>query len=143
VHEGLDNTLIILRSKTKQGIQIVREYAPDLPRITAYGSELNQVWTNIIDNAIDAMDGKGAIAIRTRREGEEVVIEIEDEGPGIPLEIQPQIFDPFFTTKAPGRGTGLGLNISYNIIVEKHGGAIKVDSEVGRTVFQVRLPIVG
>jgi signal transduction histidine kinase len=143
VHEGLDNTLIILRSKTKQGIQIVREYAPDLPRITAYGSELNQVWTNIIDNAIDAMDGKGAIAIRTRREGEEVVIEIEDEGAGIPLEIQPQIFDPFFTTKAPGRGTGLGLNISYNIIVEKHGGAIKVDSEVGRTVFQVRLPIVG
>ncbi len=143
VHEGLDNTLIILRSKTKQGVQIIRDYAPNLPRITAYGSELNQVWTNIIDNAIDAMAGKGTITIRTRREGDEVVIELEDNGPGIPPDIQPQIFDPFFTTKGPGRGTGLGLNISYNIIVEKHGGEIKVESEVGRTVFVVRLPIVG
>jgi signal transduction histidine kinase len=141
IHEGLDNTLIILRSKTKKGIQIIRDYAPDLPRITAYGSELNQVWTNIIDNAIDAMDGKGTITIRTRREDQEMVVEIEDEGPGIPPDIQPQIFDPFFTTKGPGRGTGLGLNISSNIIVEKHRGEIKVDSKPGRTTFQVHLPI--
>ena len=143
IHEGLDNTLIILRSKTKEGIHIVREYAPDLPRVSAYGSELNQVWTNIIDNAIDAMDGDGQITIRTRRADNDVVVEIEDEGPGIPPEIQPKIFDPFFTTKGPGRGTGLGLNITYNIIVEKHRGAINVDSRPGRTVFQIRLPIVG
>ena len=143
VHQGLDNTLIILRSKTKQGIRIVREYADDLPKITAYGSELNQVWTNILDNAIDAMKGQGTITIRTRKEGNEVVVELEDEGPGIPEDVLPQIFDPFFTTKGPGHGTGLGLNISYNIIVEKHGGEIKVDSEPGRTVFQVRLPIGG
>jgi signal transduction histidine kinase len=143
IHEGLDNTLIILRSKTKEGIHIVREYAPDLPRVSAYGSELNQVWTNLIDNAIDAMDGDGQITIRTRRADNDVVVEIEDEGPGIPPEIQPKIFDPFFTTKGPGRGTGLGLNITYNIIVEKHRGAINVDSRPGRTVFQIRLPIVG
>ncbi len=141
VHEGLDNTLIILRSKAKEGIHIVREYADDLPRITAFGSELNQVWTNIIDNAIDAMDGQGQITIRTRREGNEVVVEIEDQGPGISDEIKPQIFDPFFTTKGPGRGTGLGLNITYNIIVEKHRGAINVTSEPGCTTFQIRLPI--
>jgi signal transduction histidine kinase len=143
IHEGLDNTLIILRSKTKEGIHIVREYASDLPRISAYGSELNQVWTNLIDNAIDAMGGDGQITIRTRRADNDVVVEIEDEGPGIPQEIQPKIFDPFFTTKGPGRGTGLGLNITYNIIVEKHRGAINVDSRPGRTVFQIRLPIVG
>jgi signal transduction histidine kinase len=143
IHEGLDNTLIILRSKTKEGIHIVREYASDLPRISAYGSELNQVWTNLIDNAIDAMGGDGQITIRTRRADNDVVVGIEDEGPGIPQEIQPKIFDPFFTTKGPGRGTGLGLNITYNIIVEKHRGAINVDSRPGRTVFQIRLPIVG
>jgi signal transduction histidine kinase len=142
IHEGLDNTLIILRSKTK-GIHVRREYAADLPRITAFGSELNQVWTNIIDNAIDAMDGEGQITIRTRRLDGEVVVEIEDEGPGIPAKIQPKIFDPFFTTKGPGKGTGLGLNITYNIVVEKHRGAINVDSKPGKTVFQIRLPIVG
>jgi signal transduction histidine kinase len=141
VHQGLDNTLIILRSKIKEGINIIREYAEDLPRITAYGSELNQVWTNLIDNAIDAMEGQGRIIIRTRREGGEIVVEVEDEGPGIPLEIQPKIYDPFFTTKGPGRGTGLGLNITYNIIVEKHRGEINLDSKPGRTVFQIRLPI--
>lgn len=143
VHEGLDNTLIILRSKTKEGIHIVRDYAEDLPRITAYGSELNQVWTNLIDNAIDAMDGEGQITIRTRQEDNDVVVEIEDEGPGIPAEIQPRIFEPFFTTKGPGIGTGLGLNITYNIIVEKHRGAIDIDSNPGKTVFQIRLPIAG
>ncbi|MFZ0544219.1 MAG: ATP-binding protein [Candidatus Promineifilaceae bacterium] len=141
IHQGLDNTLIILRSKTKEGIHVVRDYAADLPRITAYGSELNQVWTNLIDNAIDAMDGKGQLTIRTRRGDNEVIVEIEDEGSGIPEGIQPRIFDPFFTTKDPGKGTGLGLNITYNIIVEKHRGSINLDSKPGRTVFQIHLPI--
>jgi signal transduction histidine kinase len=141
VHEGLDNTLIILRSKTRAGIYVTREYAPDLPKITAYGSELNQVWTNIIDNAIDAMNGQGHLTVRTRRSQNEVIVEIEDEGPGIPPDIQSKIYDPFFTTKAPGKGTGLGLNISYNIIVEKHRGDIHLESRPGRTLFQVHLPI--
>jgi signal transduction histidine kinase len=141
VHEGLDNTLIILRNKIKGGIEVQKEYSPDLPAIEAYGSELNQVWTNIVDNAIDAMKGEGKITIRTSRQGEEVVIEIEDNGPGIPEEIRPKLFDPFFTTKAPGEGTGLGLNISHNIIVQKHKGKITVSSQSGKTSFQVRLPV--
>ena len=141
VHEGLDSTLVMLRSKLKGGITVRREYGPDLPRIQAYASELNQVWTNIIDNAADAMEGKGEIVVRTRREGAWVVVEIEDNGPGIAEAIQPKLFDPFFTTKPPGSGTGLGLNISHNIIVQKHGGAIAVTSHPGKTTFVVRLPI--
>ncbi|MFQ5794934.1 MAG: CoA-binding protein [Candidatus Bipolaricaulia bacterium] len=141
VHEGLDSTLIILRNKLKSGISVRREYAPDLPQIQAYGSELNQVWTNIIDNAADALEGQGEIVIRTRRDGESVVVEIQDNGPGIPEEIRSKVFDPFFTTKPPGKGTGLGLNISYNIAVQRHLGDIKVFSQPGKTCFQVRLPI--
>lgn len=141
VHEGLDNTLVMLRSKLKGGINVRREYAENLPRIQAYGSELNQVWTNIIDNAVDAMQGQGQIILRTRREHNSVAVEIEDSGPGIPKEIQSRIFDPFFTTKEPGKGTGLGLNISYNIVVEKHRGTIKVFSQPGRTWFEVKLPV--
>jgi len=141
VHEGLDDTLTILKHKLKQGITIHREYAPDLPAIEAYGSELNQVWTNIIDNAIDALDGKGDITIRTYAESDWVVVEIEDNGPGIPPEYQGRIFDAFFTTKPPGKGTGLGLDISYKLVTLKHRGDIRVDSQPGRTVFQVRLPI--
>ena len=141
VHEGLDSTLVMLRSKLKGGITVRREYAPDLPRIQAYASELNQVWTNIIDNAADAMEGKGEIVLRTLREGEWVVVEIDDNGPGIPGTIQPNIFDPFFTTKPPGAGTGLGLNISHNIIVHKHGGTITVTSQPGKTRFVIKLPI--
>jgi signal transduction histidine kinase len=141
VREGLDSTLVMLRSKLKGGITVRREYAPDLPRIQAYASELNQVWTNIIDNAADAMEGSGEIVVRTRREGEWVVIEIEDNGPDIPEDIQSRIFDPFFTTKPPGAGTGLGLNISYNIIVQKHGGTISVRSREGKTTFEIKLPI--
>ncbi len=143
IHAGLENTLIILRNKLKSGITIERDYAADLPHIEALGSELNQVWTNIIDNAVDALGGKGTIILRTRLAGDQVVVEIEDNGPGIPLEIQPRIFDPFFTTKPPGIGTGLGLNISYNIIVMRHQGDIRVDSEPGRTVFSVWLPVSG
>jgi len=141
LHEGLDNTLLILRHKLKTGISVRREYAPNLPQIQAHGSELNQVWTNIIDNAADALRGTGTITIRTRLEGNWVVVEIEDDGPGIPPEIQARLFDPFFTTKPPGQGTGLGLDISYKIIVHKHQGDIKVLSEPGRTCFQVWLPV--
>jgi signal transduction histidine kinase len=140
IHEGIDNTLVILRSKLKTGVTVHREYASNLPHIEAYGSELNQVWTNLIDNAIDAMEGQGEITIRTRQEGKYVVVDIEDNGPGIPEEIQPKLFTPFFTTKAVGKGTGLGLNISYNIIT-KHQGDIKVTSRPGQTCFEITLPI--
>jgi PAS domain S-box-containing protein len=141
VREGLDNTLIILHNKLKRGVTVVREYADDLPVIQAYASELNQVWTNLIDNAIDAMGGKGKLTVRTRREDDWVVVEIEDDGPGIPKEVQTKIFDPFFTTKPPGEGTGLGLNISRNLIVKKHQGQISVISRPGSTCFAVWLPI--
>ncbi len=139
IHESLDSTLVMLRSKLKNGVIVQRDYAPHLPRIMAYGSELNQVWTNIIDNAIDAMNNRGELVLRTKQEGKWVCVEIQDNGPGIPLEIQPRLFDPFFTTKPVGKGTGLGLNISYNI-VKKHGGEIKVVSKPGWTCFTVRLP---
>jgi signal transduction histidine kinase len=141
VHEGLDNTLIILQNKLKTGITVRREYAETLPSIQAYGSELNQVWTNIIDNAIDAMAGKGTLVLRTRMENPWVVVEVEDNGPGIPEEILTKVFDPFFTTKPPGEGTGLGLNISRNLIVQKHGGQVAVTSEPGKTCFAIRLPV--
>jgi signal transduction histidine kinase len=144
VCEGLDNTLTVLHHKIKAGsIDVIRAYEPVLPRIMAYGSELNQVWTNILDNAIDALgDQEDAyIIVRTRHESEWVVVEIEDNGPGIPEGIQPKIFDAFFTTKDPGKGTGLGLNISYSIVVQKHRGDMKVSSIPGKTVFEVWLPI--
>jgi signal transduction histidine kinase len=141
IHDGLDNTLIILRSKLKAGVVVHREYAADLPSLEAYGSELNQVWTNLIDNAIDAMRGQGEITLRTRHDGRWVVVEIEDNGPGIPEAILPNIFDPFFTTKPPGQGTGLGLNISHNIVAQKHQGRIEVRSRPGQTRFEVRLPL--
>jgi predicted CoA-binding protein/signal transduction histidine kinase len=142
VNEGLDNTLLILRSKTKD-IKIFRQYNPDLPKIQAYGSELNQVWTNILDNAADALDKtpNAEIIIRTSHDGDWIKVEIEDNGPGIPAEILPRIFDPFFTTKPPGKGTGLGLEISYNIIVNKHRGDIRVFSWPGKTIFRVSIPI--
>jgi signal transduction histidine kinase/predicted CoA-binding protein len=140
IREGIENTLIILRNKLKAGILVRREYEGTLPRVQAYGSELNQVWTNLIDNAADAMGGKGVVTIRTRREGECVAVEVEDSGPGIPEAVQPQIFNPFFTTKPVGQGTGLGLNISYNI-VRKHGGWLSFRSRPGKTVFEVKIPI--
>jgi signal transduction histidine kinase len=141
LHEGLDNTLVILRNKLKAGITVHRDYCSDLPRVPAHGSELNQVWTNLLDNAADAMGGKGEITIRTRRREQRVDVEIEDNGPGIPDEVQPRIFDPFYTTKAPGKGTGLGLSTSYSIVTEKHQGEIRVESRPGLTRFTVRLPL--
>jgi signal transduction histidine kinase len=141
VRESLENTLVLLRPKIKAGVSIKRDYADDVPRIEAYGSELNQVWTNIIDNAIDAMEAQGELALRTRARDSEVIVEIVDNGAGIPSELQPRIFEPFFTTKAPGVGTGLGLHIAYNIVVYKHQGQIKVESRPGETRFQVVLPV--
>ncbi len=141
IHEGLDNTLLILRSKLQEGITVHREYAADLPKIQAYGSELNQVWTNLIDNAAYALDGKGEITIRSRADGDWIAVEVEDNGPGIPEESLHRIFDAFYTTKPPGSGTGLGLDITYNIVVNRHRGDIKVDSRPGRTLFKVSLPV--
>ena len=141
VRDSLENTLVLLRPKIKAGVSIKRDYADDVPRIEAYGSELNQVWTNIIDNAIDAMEAQGELALRTRARDSEVIVEIVDNGAGIPSELQPRIFEPFFTTKAPGVGTGLGLHIAYNIVVYKHQGQIKVESRPGETRFQVVLPV--
>ncbi len=141
IHEGLNDTLVMLRSKLKAGVQVRREYAQDLPRIEAFGSELNQVWTNIIDNAVSAMDGQGEIVVRTYRQDAWVIVEIKDTGPGIPQNIQAKIFDPFFTTKPPGKGTGLGLSISHTIIVQKHKGKIAVYSRPGKTCFEVKLPL--
>jgi signal transduction histidine kinase len=140
IHESLENTLLLLRGKLKPAVTVRREYARELPRIQAHGSELNQVWTNLIDNAVDALGGKGEIRIRTRRDGEWLAVEIEDNGPGIPADLQPRLFTPFFTTKPVGAGTGQGLCISRNI-VEKHAGRIRFRSHGGKTVFQVRLPV--
>jgi signal transduction histidine kinase len=141
VREGLDNTVVILRHKlSKTAIKVVREYDPALPHIEAFAGELNQVWTNILDNAIDALGKEGEIKLRTYRADDQVVVELADNGPGVPKDIQGRIFDPFFTTKPPGVGTGLGLNIAYNI-VQKHYGEIALKSNPGETCFQVKLPI--
>lgn len=151
VHEGIESTLTILSHKIKGGegggggINLTRDYDKSLPRINAYGSELNQVWTNIIDNAIDAVKVNGNknsnIWLRTRREGNYIVVEIADDGPGIPQDVQSRIFEPFITTKSVGKGTGLGLSISYRVVVEMHHGNISFESEPGDTRFYVRLPI--
>jgi signal transduction histidine kinase len=146
IHEGLENTLVILRHKLKHGVEVIREYGHNLPRIEAYGSELNQVWTNILDNAIDAMQGHGVLRIRTysgqdARGAGAVVVEISDTGPGIPAGIQDRIFDAFFTTKEPGQGSGLGLHIAYSIVVNRHRGEISLQSRAGETTFRVSLPV--
>ncbi len=139
VKAGIDNTLVILRSKLKAGIDVTRHYAPDLPEIEAYGSELNQVWTNLIDNAADAMDGRGAIDIYVNPVDGGIGVRICDTGPGIPPNVLPHLFEPFFTTKAPGVGTGLGLHISHSVVA-RHGGRIEVESKPGDTCFSVTLP---
>lgn len=138
IHHGLDNTLKILQHKLGQ-ITILREYDPNLPLIQARGGELNQVWTNMIDNAIDALNGTGEIHLITRGENDFVMIEVADNGPGIPQEVMPHLFEPFFTTKDVGLGTGLGLDISYRII-QLHDGSIEVQSKPGQTRFIIRLP---
>jgi signal transduction histidine kinase len=141
VVESLEKTLVLLRPRIDANISITRDYADDVPRIEAYGSELNQVWTNLIDNAIDAVEGQGELTLRAFTAESVVTVDVIDDGPGIPPEIQPRIFEPFFTTKAPGVGTGLGLHIAYNIVVHKHRGQIQVASRPGETRLRVVLPI--
>jgi signal transduction histidine kinase len=170
IHEGLESTIIMLNHKLKPGITIVRDYDRQIPRITAYGSELNQVWTNLIDNAIDALqecrefsvlgsalsselkdstqnsklktqNSTPTILLRTRLETNNVLVEIIDNGPGISPEAQSHIFEPFFTTKVVGKGTGLGLHIAYRIVVGQHHGDLRVLSQPGNTRFQIRLPL--
>lgn len=141
LHEGLENTLVIMQHKLKQGVNVMRDYSSELPRIEAYASELNQVWTNIIDNAIDAMNGNGEIILRTYVEDEQVVVEIVDNGPGIPADVQSRIYEPFYTTKSPGQGTGLGLHISHDIVVNRHHGQLLVKSKPGKTTFKIILPM--
>jgi len=140
IHQALDNTLLILHHRLKHGVDVIREYDRSLPRICAYGSELNQVWTNLIDNAVDAMSGKGELRIRTSRVGDCVQVEIVDNGPGIPPEVKAHLFEPFFTTKGVGEGTGLGLD-TVNRIVRQHHGQVIVTSRPGETNFQITLPI--
>jgi signal transduction histidine kinase len=141
VHDGIETTLVILNHKLKKGVEVVRDYDRTLPKICAQPGELNQVWTNLIDNAVDAMDGKGTLTIRTGRDRECVLVEVGDTGAGIAPELQRRIFDPFFTTKDVGHGTGLGLDISYRIVVRRHHGDIRVTSQPGDTRFQVLLPV--
>jgi signal transduction histidine kinase len=142
VHEGLETTLTVLGHKLKHtAIQIVREYDRELPPLTVHGSELNQVWTNLLDNAIEALGEQGTITISTRRDGQAVLVDVADDGPGIAPAARAHIFDPFFTTKDVGQGTGLGLDTARRIVTERHRGTIAVDSEPGRTVFHVRLPL--
>jgi signal transduction histidine kinase len=141
VHELLDATLVMLNAKIPPGVRVVTDYDRDLPAIPAYGAALNQVWTNLIDNAVSAMHGSGTLTITTSRAGECLAVEIADTGTGIPPQIRPRIFEPFFTTKPVGEGTGLGLDISYRIVVRKHHGDIRVSSEPGNTRFLVLLPL--
>jgi signal transduction histidine kinase len=141
VHTSLEDTLMILHHKIKQGVEVVRDFAPDLPTIEAFGGELNQIWTNLVDNAVQAMDGKGRLEIRARRVGDEVEVRIADSGPGIPADVGQKIFEPFYTTKAQGIGTGLGLHIVHNIVVNRHRGRIDFESQPGRTEFKIVLPI--
>jgi signal transduction histidine kinase len=141
IHEGIESTLTMLGHKFKN-VTLVRAYDRSVPRIMAYGSELNQVWTNLIDNAIDAVNGTGKICVGTSREDDQLVVEIVDDGPeGIPLDVQARMFEPFFTTKAVGTGTGLGLIISNRIVGDRHGGEIEFESHPGETRFKVRLPV--
>jgi signal transduction histidine kinase len=142
VHELLDSTLTMLRGKLGDQIAVVKAYDRGLPEVPVFAAEMNQVWTNLIDNAAAAMNGAGTLTVRTAREGDQVLIEIGDTGPGVPPDIEDRIFEPFFTTKPVGEGTGLGLDISWRIVVNKHHGDLRVQSVPGDTRFQVRLPVV-
>src|SRR5690606_1000933 len=141
VHELLDSTLVMLSGKIGQHIEVVRDYDRTLPRIPAYPAELNQVWTNLVDNAVAAMDaeggGGGTLTVRTGREADRLLVEFRDTGTGIPDDIRDRVFDPFFTTKPVGEGTGLGLDISWRIVVGKHRGVLRFESVPGDTRFQV------
>jgi len=137
---GIDSTLVMLGHKLRDGVRVVRDYAPDLPVIPAYTGELNQVWTNLIDNAIDAMDGHGTLRVSTAQDGDQVVVRVADTGSGMTAEVVERAFDAFYTTKEVGKGTGLGLDIAQRIVVDRHRGDISISSEPGNTVITVRLP---
>ena len=140
VIKSLENTLTILTHKLKKGVEVKRDYQRVPLLVNSFGSELSQVWTNIIDNAVDAMQGKGELRLRVYRDDSCVVVEIGDNGPGIPAEVEAHIFEPFFTTKGVGQGTGLGLD-TVQRIVRKHRGNVQVDSRPGDTRFQIWLPL--
>jgi signal transduction histidine kinase len=142
VHAGLDATLTLLGHKLGDDVEVVRDYDRTLPSVVAFPAELNQVWTNLIDNAVDAMGGAGTLTVRTRPAGDDrVLVEIGDTGSGVPDEIRTRVFEPFFTTKEIGRGTGLGLDIVWRIVVGRHGGEITIESVPGDTRFRVVLPL--
>jgi signal transduction histidine kinase len=140
IHIGLKSTLVMLASKL-EGIKVVKDFDHSLPKIPVYAGELNQVWTNLIDNAVQAMNGHGTLTVRTAVDGDRVRVEIGDTGPGVPEKLRQRIFEPFFSTKPVGQGTGLGLDISYRIVVGRHGGDLTVESRPGDTRFIVRLPL--
>jgi signal transduction histidine kinase len=140
VTDGLESTLLVLGHKLRGGVDVVRDYAPDLPKIDAYAGELNQVWTNLVDNAIDAMDGQGTLTLTTRSKEGGVVIDVTDTGSGMPPDVVARAFEAFFTTKDVGRGTGLGLDIARRIVVERHGGTIDIDTSPTGTTISVWLP---
>ena len=141
VTDGIDSALAMLGHKLPSGIAVVRDFSASVPRIQAYPGELNQVWTNLIDNALDAMNGAGTLRLATRVEEDNIVVEVGDTGPGMPPQVAFRAFDAFYTTKDAGKGTGLGLDIARRTIVEHHGGLITIDSRPGNTVLRVRLPI--
>jgi signal transduction histidine kinase len=140
VVEGIESTLVMLRHKTPAAVTVVRDYGPDVPTIEAIPGELNQVWTNLVDNALDAMEGAGILRISTRADGAGVLVEVADTGNGLAEGVREHAFEPFFTTKGVGKGTGLGLDISRRIVVDRHGGEITIGSREGETVAAVRLP---
>jgi len=140
VTDGLDSTLVMLGHRLRE-VKVIREYGVDVPMIDAYAGELNQVWTNVIDNAVDAMGGSGTLRVTTRVDAADVVIEVGDTGPGMPPEVAARAFEAFYTTKDVGKGTGLGLDIARRIVVERHGGTIMIDSQPEETILRVRLPI--
>lgn len=139
INQGLDDTLMVMRHKLRD-VDVTRTYDPQLPSITANGSQLNQVWTHLIDNAVDAVGGHGELTLITRNENDFVMVEVKDNGPGIPEDVQERIFEPFFSTKDVGEGTGLGLDSAYRI-VKQHKGTIEFHSMPGETRFIVRLPV--
>jgi signal transduction histidine kinase len=141
LHAGLDATLVMLSAKTPPGVRVVKDYDRSLPPVPGYPGELNQVWTNLVVNALDAMAGEGTLTLRTARDGDCALVEVADTGPGIPEELRQRVFEPFFTTKPVGQGTGLGLDVSYRVVVTRHGGDLRVRSRPGDTRFQVRLPL--
>ncbi len=141
VTEGLESTLVMLGHKLGGDVTVVRDYGAEVPRVDAHAAELNQVWTNLIDNAVDAMDGEGTLRLTTRADEDAVIVEVGDTGPGMPPEVVARAFEAFYTTKDAGKGTGLGLDIAQRIVLERHAGSITIDSRPGQTVLRVRIPL--